>query len=115
MTTHGLELHRRRNRRAMTLQRELRRSREDRVLGGVAGGLADFLDIDVSLVRLAFVLTTLWGGFGLIVYAVLWAVLPEGDRAEDILARRVERGEISGAEYREMLADVTRGGDGRSR
>lgn len=54
----------------------LKRSRRDRVLGGVCGGLARYLRIEVSLVRLFFVVLTLGDGIGLILYLILWAVVP---------------------------------------
>lgn len=57
--------------------RKLYRSRIDRVFGGVCGGLADYFGIDVSLVRLAFVLLFLLGGHGLLAYIILWIVVPE--------------------------------------
>jgi phage shock protein C len=46
------------------------------MLSGVCGGIAELFDIDPTLVRLAFVVTTLWGGFGLIVYVILWWIAP---------------------------------------
>ena len=49
-------------------------------LGGVASGLAHYLGIDVSLVRLAFVLTTLFSGAGLIVYLLAWLVVPKAEQ-----------------------------------
>lgn len=54
------------------------RSSNNRVLAGVANGLAEYLQADPSLVRLLFILTTLFfAGFGLILYLVLWMALPE--------------------------------------
>jgi len=50
------------------------------VLGGVAAGLADHLGVDVMLVRVAFVLTALLGGFGAAMYAGLWMILPSDAR-----------------------------------
>jgi signal transduction histidine kinase len=52
------------------------RSLDDRFLGGVAAGLAAHLGVEVILVRAAFLLATLLGGFGLVLYAALWIVLP---------------------------------------
>jgi phage shock protein PspC (stress-responsive transcriptional regulator) len=47
------------------------------MLGGVAGGLAEYFDIDPTLVRLAFVFATLYLGFGLLPYIILWIVIPQ--------------------------------------
>ena len=56
--------------------RRATRSLDDRFLGGVAAGLAAHLGVEVILVRAAFLLATLLGGFGLVLYAALWIVLP---------------------------------------
>jgi phage shock protein PspC (stress-responsive transcriptional regulator) len=55
--------------------RRLERS-PDRLLGGVAGGLADYLGIDPVFVRLGFVVTALFSGIGVIAYLFGWVVLP---------------------------------------
>jgi len=55
------------------------RSQEDRMLFGVAGGLADYLNVDPVLVRLFFVLFALSTGWGFIVY-ILLAVLMKEDK-----------------------------------
>jgi phage shock protein C len=58
----------------------LRRSREQRMLSGVSGGIAEYLNIDVTLVRLGIVgLTLITGGTALIGYVVAWVVIPESD------------------------------------
>jgi phage shock protein PspC (stress-responsive transcriptional regulator) len=56
----------------------LYRSRDERVLAGVAGGLADYLDVDPSLVRVVWVILALFSGGGfLIAYIVMAFVVPE--------------------------------------
>ncbi len=55
----------------------LRKSSSDRVMFGVAGGLAEHLDIDSTLVRVAFVVLGFASGIGLIAYIVLALVMPE--------------------------------------
>ncbi len=62
--------------------RRLTRSSSDRVLAGVAGGLARHFELDPVLVRLAFVLLTIFAGSGVLLYVVLALVLP-GDTAHD--------------------------------
>jgi len=61
------------------MARRLYRSRTEKMLGGVCGGVAELFDIDPTLIRLAFVLVSLWGGLGLIVYLVLWWIAPYKD------------------------------------
>ncbi len=55
----------------------LYRSVHGRVIGGVAGGLADFFGMDPTIVRLVFVLIAFFGGGGILLYIILWIVLPE--------------------------------------
>jgi phage shock protein PspC (stress-responsive transcriptional regulator) len=59
----------------------LRRSRTDRMLGGVCGGLAESLGADAALLRVLLVaLTLITGGAAAIVYAAAWALAPQDDR-----------------------------------
>src|SRR4051812_25084669 len=55
---------------------QLRRSRTDKILGGVSGGLAEYSGIDALLWRVGFVALTLAGGTGVIVYLLLWLLMP---------------------------------------
>ena len=61
------------------MKKQLVRSQSDRMIGGVCGGLADYFGVDVALVRLGFVLAELLtaGAGGILVYVVLWALMPE--------------------------------------
>ena len=55
----------------------LYRSRDDRVLFGVCGGMAEWLDLDPSLVRIVFALLVITGGVGLLLYIIAALVVPE--------------------------------------
>jgi len=55
----------------------LYRSRNDRVLFGVAGGVADWLDVDPALVRIVFALLLFAGGIGFLLYIIMAIVVPE--------------------------------------
>jgi phage shock protein PspC (stress-responsive transcriptional regulator) len=58
----------------------LRRSRNQRMLSGVSGGLAEYFNIDATLVRLAIVgLTLITGGTAFFGYVIAWIVMPEAD------------------------------------
>jgi phage shock protein PspC (stress-responsive transcriptional regulator) len=57
--------------------RKLYRSRTDRKLGGVCGGLAQYFNTDATLIRVLFVAFALLGGPGLVIYLVLWIIVPE--------------------------------------
>ncbi len=56
---------------------KLYRSTTDKMLGGVAGGLAEYFNIDATIVRVLFIVVTLLGGGGILAYIILWIVVPE--------------------------------------
>ncbi|MGE5544104.1 MAG: PspC domain-containing protein [Bacillota bacterium] len=55
----------------------LYRSRKNRMIGGVAGGIAEYFDVDVAVVRLLWVLSTLFAGGGVLAYIIAWIIIPE--------------------------------------
>lgn len=57
--------------------RRLTKSRDDRMIAGVCGGLAEYFSIDTVLVRVAFVLLGVFGGGGVIAYIVMMLIMPE--------------------------------------
>jgi len=57
--------------------RQLCRPLHDRMLGGVAAGIADYLDVDVTIVRIVFAVLTFIGGAGVPVYLAGWLLIPE--------------------------------------
>jgi phage shock protein PspC (stress-responsive transcriptional regulator) len=59
------------------MDRKLYRSRSEKMLGGVCGGLAAYAGIDPVIVRLFFVIFTMAGGAGVLIYLILWIVVPE--------------------------------------
>lgn len=60
----------------------LTRSRSDYMLGGVCGGLGKYFKIDPVFIRLLFVLITLAGGSGVLIYFILWIVIPREDKLD---------------------------------
>ena len=60
------------------MQRKLYRSQTDMKLSGVCGGLGEYLGLDPTVVRLMFILLTLLGGHGILIYLILWLVMPLG-------------------------------------
>ena len=65
-------------------ERLLRRSSGDRVVAGVAGGLGRYLGIDPVALRIAFVALALAGASGVLIYALLWVVIPL-EQADDLV------------------------------
>lgn len=62
----------------MSNERKLTRSRSDRMLAGVCGALAQFFGLDVSLVRIAYAILTIFTAFaGVPVYILMWIIIPE--------------------------------------
>lgn len=57
--------------------RKLRRSRTDRSIAGVCGGLANYLGIDATVLRIAMLCFVIFGGMSLWVYIIMWLLIPE--------------------------------------
>lgn len=92
------------------MERRLVRSRTDKMLGGVCGGLGRYLGVDSTLVRLIFVIIALAPGPGVLIYLLLWFAMPPEDRP---VGTTVEQNIEAGAEE---IADRARtiGADIRS-
>jgi len=61
----------------METEKRLVRSSKDKMVAGVAAGLAEYFNVDPVLMRIAFVVLALLGGPGLLLYIILWIVMPE--------------------------------------
>jgi phage shock protein PspC (stress-responsive transcriptional regulator) len=66
--------------------RQLRRSADDKMLAGVAGGIARYLDVDVTLVRFLIAALALFNGAGLALYAAAWLLIPADDDDQSLAA-----------------------------
>jgi phage shock protein C len=64
--------------------RPLQRLREGRMVAGVAAGAAEYLDVDVVIVRIVFAALTLMGGLGIPLYLAAWLLVPEEGADETI-------------------------------
>lgn len=76
----------------MNTSKRLYRSTQDRMFAGVAGGIAEYLEVDPTLVRLFFVALTLMGGPGIIIYIVLMLIVPE--RPQDSYPWKAKREDL---------------------
>lgn len=63
--------------------RKLYRSRRDRIIGGVGGGLADYFAVDPLLVRAAFIIASFIGGSGIIAYILFMLLVPQESAIRD--------------------------------
>ncbi len=84
----------------------------DRVVGGVCAGLAEYFQIDPLFVRLAFVALTFIGGAGIILYLILWILMP-APGVIGVDGRTVARDNVRGmaSEFRQMGEEFRRMGD----
>jgi phage shock protein PspC (stress-responsive transcriptional regulator) len=93
-------------------QKRLFRDGDRAMFAGVAAGLAAFFGLDVTIVRLIFILLTLFGGSGVLIYIILWLIVPEARTSSERLQMRgkavtvdslkevIDRANISGAAER---------------
>lgn len=99
------------------MSRRLYRSQQQRMIGGVAGGLAEYFEVDVTLVRLLWVLAVFAGGGGVLAYIIAWILIPEDIRdsgfaresSQNQPTRTALEGDLS--EGPESLAPETNGED----
>ena len=75
--------------------KKLYRNQNESIFAGVCGGLADYFDIDVTLVRIIFVILAIGGGSGVLLYLILWLVIPS------------EEGRITNSEREENIKNFT--------
>lgn len=69
--------------------KKLTRSRKERMIAGICGGLAEYFGWDISLLRVVYVLATIFTAFaGTIVYIILWIVMPD-ERYSDGYGSRI--------------------------
>ncbi|HEX2221461.1 MAG TPA: PspC domain-containing protein [Candidatus Limnocylindria bacterium] len=79
-----------------TIQRALRRRSDDRVIGGVASGLGDYLNVDPLLIRIGLVGLMVFGGMGLVLYAAAWLLIPDDATDRSIVERVLGRERLGG-------------------
>lgn len=60
----------------MEMNKRLYRSSKSKVFGGVAGGIAEYFDIDPIIIRLLFIIIAFAGGGGILVYFIMWVAIP---------------------------------------
>jgi phage shock protein C len=62
---------------AMDATRKLYRSKTNRQVAGVCGGLAEYFNLDATLIRILFVVLAVLGGAGLVLYVAMWIIVPK--------------------------------------
>jgi phage shock protein C len=71
--------------------KRLYRKPEGRIVAGVCTGLADYLGVDVTIIRLVFAALTVFGGAGVLLYLIAWLVVPEEDKKSSIAEEFVSK------------------------
>ena len=71
--------------------RLLRRSRNERMLVGVCGGIAEYARVDANVVRIVVAVLTFFGGAGAFLYAVGWLLMPDDGEDTSVAARAIGR------------------------
>lgn len=97
----------------MSEQKRLLRTTSDRVIGGVAGGLARYFQIDPTFVRVAFVMLAFFNGLGLLIYLLMWLAVP-AENAPELTGEAAVRANIDdmGAQIRRVTGNLRGGSSG---
>ncbi|MDE2857449.1 MAG: PspC domain-containing protein [Chloroflexota bacterium] len=77
------------------MKKRLYRSRADRRIAGVCGGIADYLAVDPTIVRIIWALFAIAGGPGLVLYIILAAIIPEEPEFVQSSAQKIKNDEPS--------------------
>ena len=72
--------------------KKLYRSKRDMMVAGVCGGVAEYFDVDSSMVRLLWVLLIIFGGSGLLLYIIGWVIIPEREEAVEVSSDEASSG-----------------------
>lgn len=90
----------------MTSKNKLFRSEKNVVIGGVCGGLGEYFDIDPVILRVIFAVLAIFGGGGLLLYLLLWIVIPSKTSSKDYVNENVE-------EIKEQTKKAVKNGNAR--
>ncbi len=73
---------------------KLYRSQKNRVIAGVAGGLGEYLNIDPVVIRIIFIVLTVFSGSGILLYLIMWLIMPDekhpNDRPDEVMHANVK-------------------------
>jgi len=73
------------------MAKKIYRSRKDFMIAGVCGGIAEYFEIDSTLVRLLAILVVLLGGVGVIAYIIAWIIIPQNPEQETERSKDYDR------------------------
>ena len=91
------------------------RSETNKVIAGVAGGLGEYFNIDPTIIRIIFILLTIFGGSGLIIYVVLWLIIPSKSQTvehpQDTIRSNIEDMKSTTKTFAHSIRNPGAGGD----
>ncbi len=90
------------------MAKKIYRSRKDSIIGGVCGGIAEYFDIDPTLVRLLAILIVFLGGVGVIAYIIAWVIIPQNPEQEAKMDKKSTQEEYVGADQEASKEDNQR-------
>ena len=97
----------------MSSSKKLQRSSKENMLFGVAGGLAEYINVDPVLVRLAFIICCFFGGIGFIAYIALAIIMPKEETDAtgpvDVMRENMQNIPTEAAEAARQVGDAVRG------
>ena len=99
----------------MQTQTRLARSADDKVLGGVCSGLAHYFGIDPVIVRLIFVALVFAGGMSVLLYPVLWLIMPADQTGRPALAAGWQEMQEVGQQVKGQVQSALAGGSAQPR
>ncbi|MEO3813324.1 PspC domain-containing protein [Sphaerisporangium sp. B11E5] len=71
--------------------KELRRTRQGKIIAGVCSGAGEFLGVDANILRLGLAVATFFGGLGIGIYAVAWLLIPAEGKSTSIVQDLINR------------------------
>jgi phage shock protein C len=92
------------------MDKKLHRSQNDKIIAGIAGGIGEYFEVDPTIVRLIFVLITVLGGSGVLLYLILWVLIPKNlegkmvidkDRVKEVAGEIKDKAEAFGKGIKE--------------
>ena len=90
------------------MKKKLYRSEKDSMIAGVCGGIAEYFDVDPTLIRLLTVIFVLLGGAGVVAYIIAWIIIPKKPEqvSDDKFDKREEPKEKIKKEAEEVAEEV---------
>jgi phage shock protein C len=88
-------------------QKRLYRSKKNEVIAGVCGGIGEYFDVDPTIIRIIFIILTIWGGVGVILYIIGMLVIPyQGQEAKESRDEAKEKIKEAGKKVEAVASDI---------